>query len=112
MRQAAGNLAFDQLRVYGFADVIGDHIALDCNVAGFGVDAHGSDVHAVGIDHVGRLECGLGAEAVGQRAREIRQPHRRARRVGANDFSIDDVERFRARLHQFGCSAQRTDRAV
>ena len=47
-------------------------------------------------------------ESIGQRARQIRQPHRWTPSVGPNNFAIDDVKRFGPRLHQFGGSIQRT----
>ena len=106
MRQAAGDLALDQFRVHGFADVVSHDVALDRHAAGFGVDADGCDVNAVRVDHVRRLEGVLGGQALRQCAGDFAKRHRRAA-ADADHFAVDDVELVGAGLHQLRGVVQR-----
>ncbi len=99
MRQAAGDLALDQHRVDGAADIVGDCVAFDRDSAGVGIDAYHGDVDAVRIDHVRGFERVLGLEAIGQCPRERGERHRRATTI-THDLAVDDVEIGCAGLHE------------
>src|SRR5262249_59831348 len=46
------NLPLDQSRIDGAANVVGDHVSLDANAAGFTINPHEREMDAIGIDLV------------------------------------------------------------
>jgi hypothetical protein len=52
LRQAADELAFDQLGIDRTPDVVGDGVALDIDASGVAIDGDHRDMHAVRVSHV------------------------------------------------------------
>ena len=64
LRQAAHELAFDQLGIDRAADVVGHGIALDVDASGLAIDGDDRDMHAVRIGHVCGGEVSFDRQAI------------------------------------------------
>ena len=75
MRQAADELAFDQLGIDRAADVIGDGVALNLDAPGVALNRDNGNVDTVGVGHVRGIEIAFDRQAI-EPAREIAERER------------------------------------